>query len=89
MKPQNWDQMTATEKHDYAKRLAATTRGSYLFGQAFALARKVLLAEKYPELSNAQDMEVLATLFLPYMSQEDMRAAFEKLQAEPAKGDPK
>jgi hypothetical protein len=66
MKPLAWDTMTDEDRRQMAVKFLGTTRGSYIIGQALALAKRALRAKQYPEESNAQDMEILQTLFFPY-----------------------
>lgn len=78
MKPTNWDQMPKSEKLEIAESLFKSTRGSYILGQALHLAAAKLREAKYPEESNAQDMEILSTLFFPFGELEQASAGFGK-----------
>ncbi len=70
MKPVAWDTMSDDERREMAMKFMGTTRGSYILGQALTLAKRALRAKKFPEESNAQDMEILQVLFFPYESVE-------------------
>lgn len=64
MKPIEWDSMPVTEQRKYAIEFFATIRGQYIVGQALYIAQEALLSQKYPEQSNAEDMQLLGvTLF--------------------------
>jgi hypothetical protein len=69
MKPEDWDTMTELEKRNFAARLGNSMRGQYLVGQALRIASGVCADRG--EVSNAEDMEALGTLFAIGWTSED------------------
>ena len=72
MKPENWDTMSDGEKHKMAADLAGGVRGRYIIAQALGIASKILKKADHPwqEISNAEDMEIIGTLFTPFFEME-------------------
>jgi hypothetical protein len=69
-KPYNWDEMTDSEKHDFAIALACSKRGELIMGQALyiAIARLKDDLSVGKEGSNIGDMEVLMEELFPMYS---------------------
>lgn len=69
MKSKQWEEMTALERRTA---LINSARGSYLVGQALAIACRVMRNAPHPwrEESNAQDCAVLGALFEPFFTME-------------------
>jgi len=63
-KPENWDKMPEIEKNDVGEQFFRTTRGRLMIGKALFIASREMRKQKYPEHSDADDMEILGeTLF--------------------------
>lgn len=76
MKPENWSTLTDAQKRSSSIRLLNTPRGSYILGQALSLAIDKLRSVKpdhMQERSNIEDMEMLQELFLPYISEAQLK----------------
>lgn len=69
-KPDNWDTLDHKDQIAIAQRLIQSQRGHLIMGQALANAIKHMSKAEYPELSNIEDMEILAVLFEPWFSRE-------------------
>ena len=65
MKPSNWDSLDNDDKKLIASELLNSMRGQLILSQALVIAARTLREEKYPEESNAQDMDILAEMFFP------------------------
>jgi hypothetical protein len=70
MKPANYDAMSSREKMELGHQLLHSCRGMFVIGKALAVAAEVLRSSNHPwkELSDADDIEVIAYLFEPFHS---------------------
>jgi len=65
MKPKNWDSLSKQEKLGIARELFPSVRGQLIISQALVIASKELRGKKYPETSNAEDMDILIETLFP------------------------
>ena len=79
MKPNNWSKLSDKIKQEIAVELVQSMRGQYLISQALVKAIAVMSKEKYPEISNIQDMEILREMLFPLFFEID-KATLEKLR---------
>lgn len=61
MKPDNWNSMTPAERSHFALELFKGKRGPLMIGRALRIASEALRAKKFPEPSDADDMEIIGT----------------------------
>lgn len=68
MKPENWTDMSPDDRTKCAISLFSSLRGRLVLGQALAWATATMRTQKYPEVSNIEDMEILGELFQPFFT---------------------
>lgn len=65
MKPDNWDRMPKEIKEQWVHNLMRDIRGQIMVGKALYIASKAIMEKRYPESSDAGDMEMIAEVMFP------------------------
>jgi len=64
-KPDNWNELSDKEKNEIGLALFRTDRGQLMIGKALYHSAKSMMNQKYPEASDAEDMELIGESVFP------------------------